>query len=584
MQRSRKRAFRWDWLTTACLLGCVGSIETATSVDDPGTMSSGRTPSMSGSSAKPGDPRTQPPGAEVPASTCGGGTIEIGPVFLRRLTNAEYRRTIADLLGGVADATSDFPADAVRGGFDNNAEAISISNSHIEKYRDAAERLTGEAVGDPARRARVFGCAVETEGQACLARFIQAFGRRAFRRPLGSDEISSLLALAESAAGRDDPYAGARLVLQAMLLSPNFLFKVEVGRPDPSRPGLLQLTGFEVATRLSYLLLGTTPDDTLLAAAEQGQLDTAAGVDAAAVRLLQDPRSRDAMQGFYGQWLQVSELDKVERDVVKYPLWNETLARAMRQETVRLMDDFLWKEGANVLDVLTAPYTYVNEPLSKLYGLSGIKDWTRVDLAPEDGRAGVLTQPGLLTATSVTEEGLPIHRGAFVRERLLCHHLPTPPDDIPPIPDAKPGQSDRDRLELHSKSAACAPCHALMDPIGFALSGFDMIGRRRTEDSAGQPLVTKGSLSGFETVDFDGAAGLADVLRRSPETSSCVATQLFRYAHGREEVDADACQLRQVAEAFQSSAFRFGDLLRALVRSEGFRYRPSYGIVGAGGI
>jgi hypothetical protein len=559
-------------------LACIGTVEPGALGDDPGgapSRAAGAKPDeRAGTSSD--DPRFQPTASGAP-SACNGQAMQLGPTFLRRLTNNEYRRTVRDLLGVVSDPTADFPADTVRGGYDNNAEAISISNSHIEKYRDAAERLTWEVMGDPMRRAQVVGCALETQGGTCLKRFVETFGRRAFRRPLEADEVTSLLALAETASGREDPYAGASLALQAMLLSPDFLFRVEIGRVDPARPGLLKLTGYEVATRLSYLLLGTTPDDALLAAAEQGKLDSAEGVEAAAVGLLANPRSREAMQGFYGQWLQIAALEEIDRDAKKYPLWNETLAKAMRQETIRLVEDFLWKDGANFLDVLTAPYSYVNEPLAKFYGVAAVKEWTRLPLAPADGRAGLLTQPSLLVATSVTEEALPIHRGAFVRERLLCHHMPPPPEDVPQIPLPQPGQSDRERLELHSKSPACSGCHALMDPIGFALSGFDLIGARRMVDSAGQPLMTKGSLSGFDKVEFDGAVELAKVLRGSPAASACVATQVFRYTHGREEVAADDCQLRGIQDAFKASDYRFGDLLRALVKSDAFRYRQPHG-------
>jgi hypothetical protein len=558
---------------------CIGHVESA----DPGQQPEERAGSGAGPSGGGTGQPIQPgqstqsdktPLAEIPVAGCEPRAFDPGPSFLRRLTNPEYQRTVRDLLGEVADPTAEFPADAIRAGFDNNSESITISNAHVEKYRDAAEQLATEVMGDPARRGRLIGCSPATDGPDCLQRFIETFGRRAYRRPLQPDEVKSFLALAGTAGGGSDPYGGARIVMQAMLMSPNFLFWVEVGRPDPARPGLLKLTGFEVATRLSYLLLGTTPDDALLVAAEQGKLDTPEGVETAVRTLIADERSRQAMRTFYGQWLKISDLGSVSREEKDYPLWGPALMGSMREETTRLIDDFLWGESANFLDLLTAPYTYVDEALRKIYGAApGSKEWTRLAFSPSDGRAGLLTQPSILAVTGVSEDSLPIHRGVFVREQILCHHVPLPPDDVPQVPLPRPGQSDRERLAEHSKSAACAACHALMDPIGFALSGFDMIGAPRKLDSGGQPIYTKGSLSGFATVEFDGAIELGNVLRRSPDLSTCVATQLFRYARGREETHTDRCAIQQIDSAFQSSGYHFSALLRAFVRSDAFRYR-----------
>lgn len=495
-----------------------------------------------------------------------------GPVFLRRLTVAEYRRSVRDLFGAGPDRTGELPPDPVIDGFDNNAEAITLSDAHLEKFRDAAERIADDLLRDPARRAALLGggCDVRTDAD-CLGRFVSSVGRRVYRRPLDAEEQRGLGALASGADMTDslDGHRGIALVLQAMLLSPHFLFRVEVGRPE--RAGLLALTGFEVATRLSYLLRGTTPDEALLAAAEQGKLDGADGIAAAAEALLAAPAARTVMRGFAAQWLGFPLLASAARDPARYPLWNAALGASMQEETLRLFDDFAWREG--MLDLLVAPYTWFDVRLAKLYGRPAPAGWTRIEPGPDEGRAGLITQPSVLTATAKNEAALAIHRGKFLREQILCERLPPPPDDVPQIVPSAPGQSEAQRLAQHRRDPACSGCHSRLDPLGLGLSRFDMIGAVRRTDAAGQPVTSEGSLSGFGPPEFDGAPALARALRGSPAVASCLVEQIFRFAHGRRPVPADACTLASLDEAFTRSGHDLRAVLRALVTSDRFSTR-----------
>jgi hypothetical protein len=245
----------------------------------------------------------------------------------------------------------------------------------------------------------------------------------------------------------------------------------------------------------------------------------------------------------------------------------------MQEEALRLWDDFVWRDGAHFLDALTARYTYADANVARVYGKPPATGWSRLDFAEPDGRAGLLAQPAVLAASAKNEAALAIHRGVFVREQILCDEMPPPPGEVPAIPAPIAGQNDRQRLERHRRDPACKGCHAMLDPVGFGLARFDMIGGLRSVDSSGQPVDARGSLSGFDGApEFDGAPGLARVLRESPKTAACIARQLFRWSHGRHEFAADECLLAQVEGAFrQAGSLRA--VLTGFVRSDAFRYR-----------
>ena len=529
----------------------------------------------------PGTPGAGPgavPGAPGGPGAPGAGAgvderVDPGPTLMRRLTNAEYARTVTDLLGepAGADQRLQLPDDPHTSGFDNNAEVETISNVHADRYSQGAETLARAVLSTPARRTSVFGCDPST-GATCLQTFIQRFGRRLYRRPLSADEVSGYLKLA-AAADPATPDAGPSAVLQAMLRSPHFLFRIELGRSDPKRPGLLRLTGFEVATRLAYLLWGTTPDDPLLDAAQRGDLDTPAGLDAVAARMLADPRARPAVNRFYTQWLQVTDLAGTQIDSTKFKMWNGALASAMAEESARFVDSIIWNAepgGASLRNLLSARYTFVNGPLAALYGLpAGDNSWRRVDFADNVPRIGILTNPSVLTLTSHSDGISPTKRGLYVREVLLCQDIPQPPPGVDAnLPPAKAGETERERFARHTTDATCAGCHTMMDPVGWGLSQFDAIGALRPD-----AVDVAGRIEGFTPPEFTGPLELARRVSDSPEFAACVGTSLYRFAYGLRENGMHAAPVAQVQRAFRDTGFNFGKTLLALVHTDAFRYR-----------
>jgi hypothetical protein len=500
--------------------------------------------------------------------------VKPGPQYSRRLTNAEYESSLQALTGGSSPLVAQLPADGYAGefAFNNHAAVLRVSTAHAEAYALIAEKVAADVMASAARREKVLGCSL-SKGSACLESFIKSFGRRAYRRPLTDEELASLRKLATA---EQDPAVGAALALQAMLQSPHFLYRVELGAPSPERTGFNKLNGFELATRLSFLLLGQPPDDTLLDLAASGGLDTAEGVAQAARGLLaaSPQQARESVRTFYSQWLSLQRLDTAQRTPERYPAWSPELRDAMREEVHRVFDHFIWEGEHDFLGVLTARHTYVNPVLARFYGLtpSNPTGWGEVRLEEGGPRGGLLTLAGLLTVTADHEGVAPILRGKFVRMQLLCKPPPPVPDNVPTFPEAVPGESDRDRLARHRKDPSCSGCHNLMDPIGFGLEQYDAIGAFRTKDSQGHTLTAEGSVMGMEPADFRGPAELAQRLRASPDTSACVVKQVFRWASGRYEQKADACTLERLTASFRDSGHDLPALLVSLTSSDAFRY------------
>ncbi len=541
------------------LVGCNGTIGTSSDAVGGATPNGG--PPGSGSAVN---------GAAGPVS-CTAGQLDPGPTFLRRLTNQEYQATAVMLLGdGIDDVSADFPPDLSAKGFSNNSESIPISSLHVERYQEAAEALALQVVSDPVRRAKVVGCEPAVGGATCLTSFITAFGQRAFRRPLRSEETQAFLSLAQQASADPDPLAGARLVIEAALQSPSFLFRVEEGTTDPARPDRVKLSGFELATRLGMLLLGHGPDDALLTAASAGKLDTSDGIAAQAESMLASGVASTAMRSFYSQWLHLQQLDGVQRDATANPGWTEDLRAAMKEETTRFVEDFLWNKDADVLDMLSAKQTFVSPTLAKFYGVTTAGEWSKVALPAT--RIGLLTQASILTITSKNEAATLIQRGKYVRDAILCDPPPPPPPNIPPLMTGT-GVSAQDQLNAHLKDPVCASCHKNLDPLGKGFARFDAIGAYHETDATGAPISQAGVLAGFDSPNFDGPIELASRLRQAPEVPACMVKQLFRYTFGRSEVEVDQCTLDALDKSFDGSKHSFEKLLVAVVGSDAFRYR-----------
>lgn len=519
--------------------------------------------------------------AEDGTTTGGGpdgpGTEELelqGPV-LPRLTSAQYRNAVADLLG------DDMPTTPLEQDtnpylfFSIGASTTSLSELGTGLYEEAAEALSGIVFDDAARREALVGCVPSTPTDSCVAGFISTFGRRAYRRPLTDEEATRWLGVAADLSEGGDAWLGLRMVVAGMLQSPYFVYRVELGEPDPDDDTRYRYTAWEMASRLSFTLQNTTPDDVLLDAAADGSLLTREGLEAQARRLLQSPRARDNIQEFFAQYFDLGRLDGLTRSEETYPAFSTSMPESMRTEVKLLVDDFVNRRDNDVRGVFSTRRTFVNSELAALYGVDapGATPVTFVPVElPEDGqRAGLLTLGAFLAMNAHESETSPTLRGKYVRERVLCEEVPAPPDDIDIDITPDPGEEPktlRDRLEQHRDDPACAACHAFIDPPGMLFENFDSVGAWRTEDN-GYPIDATGALDGEPLAN---ARELADALVDDERVGRCIVKQVFRHAQSRLDGDGEKAAINELDQLFADNGYRFRELLVALVTHESFRY------------
>jgi hypothetical protein len=519
------------------------------------------------------------PATEGPSGAC----LSPGPSPIRRLTRTEYNNTIRDLLGLTTARGRDFAIDQDAGGF---AIGGPVSTSvDASRLLEAADELATAAA---AKLGTLLPCATvpaDLAGQGdCARQFIASFGRRAFRRPLGADEVNDLFAVYTAHRGAEIGAAfpdAIRAVVAAMLVSPNFLYHLELGAVAPLREGsVFRFNGHETASRLSYALWGSMPDDVLFTEADGGRLASPDQIEQQARRMLKDPRAADAIADFHLQWLEVDGLPFAPPKDARFKDYTPALIQAMLDETVSFAGDVVLRGTGSLETLLTGNTTTVDPALARLYGAAATGNGPQKLTLDPNQRAGVLTQASFLAMHAETGDSHPVKRGATILRRLLCTEVEPPPNlNVPPPPDPAPGVTTRERFAMHGLSP-CATCHQLTDPLGFAFESYDAIGAWRTTDQ-GKPVDTTGSVvlpSG--TVAFKNAVELARGLARSKDVQDCVATQWLRYLVRRGERLGDQASLRAAGDAFRRSSYDIRELLVALVKSRAFTHRsPSLGEV-----
>lgn len=524
-----------------------------------------------------GTPVAQPAPAEVISR-------RTEPVFMSRLTHSQYNNTVRDLLGDETRPADQFPQEDYTRGFKNQSEVQSIPTLLAEAYSAAAEKLARNAFRGVRWKSLMPCRPTSAQDSACNAQFVRQFGRRGFRRPLTQQESQRYTALMTREARRTGKFLnGAQLVVETMLQSPSFLFRMERG---PSG----KWVEYEMASRLSYFLWDTMPDEGLLRSAGAGLLAGREGVEKEARRMLQDPRAKEALNEFVSQWMRFDRVLNVIRDRRLFPLFNSGLAAAMTEETRRLVSHLAWN-NQNFMEFYTAKYAFLSSDLATLYGLPApAEEFGLVGFPASSDRAGVLGQATFLTLTSKPEETSPTERGLFIREHFLCQKVPSPPPGVnatlPPLSEDKP-MTNRQRLDVHVSNESCASCHRLIDPIGFGFEKFDAIGRRREKlqltffrqraerdrkpSKAELELDTRGQVSGIASSDFSSPNELGKVLAENSECQQCVVKQVFRYALGRRETQDDRPVIESVFDDFKRSQFKFQELIISLVTSSAFR-------------
>jgi hypothetical protein len=516
------------------------------------------------------------------------GNVGAGPEpkqLVRRLTHSQYNNTVRDLLGDYSRPAQRFPPEDYVDGFKNQLGAQGMPPLLVETYSTAAERLAMNAfrIGDvnglvPCKPA-------SSTDEACRDEFVRAFGLRAFRRPLRDEESQRYAAaFTRQARAGGEFLEGARVVVEAMLQSPNFLFHLEAG-PDGGS------SGYDIASRLSYLLWNTMPDQALFEAAEKGALQTVEGRVQTARRMLDNPLARQALDQFFDEWLRLDRVVNAVKQRRQYPEFSPELGAAMAEETRRLLQHLIWEDG-NFMEAFSAGYSFLTSELASLYKLPPPPGQFELVRFPADARrAGLLGQGSFLASTAGPTDTSPTARGIFVREQLLCQHVPPPPPGVNttlPEPSEDAPRTRRQLMVAHAENPACASCHRLMDPIGYGLENYDAIGRwreketiriARDRDEGGRrrepttielEIEAQGEIAGLPESAFSEPTRLGQILANSQVCQECIARQMFRYAYGRRETAADEETIDELFAGFRDSGFHFKELLIALVRSPEF--------------
>lgn len=549
---------------------CSGAIETPGADTGPAGGAPGNMPSGGG-------PTTVIPGIgtvptmgngtpSMPAAVCDPRAPAPGPAALRLLTRLEFDNTVRDLLGDGTRPASALPREDAVSTF-ITSDTLRINAKYVQGLMDAADGIVTRARAggklavacDPAR----MGPAV------CADQFIRQFGVRFYRRPPTTGELDGLKKTFMRVLP-DKGFDGAiDTVVKVGLQSPQFLYRVESATGTPS--------AFEVASRLSYFLWASMPDDVLFRAAERNELTTSAQVDAQARRLLADPRARAGVSEFFKQWLHAENLVDVVKNTTTFPAFKPTMGAEWRDSLLAFVDHVIWGGAGTFTELMSSPKVFLPGGLASLYGMRPANAATPVTF-PAAERPGLLGQPALMALLAKASQSNPVGRGVFVRHEFICDPPPPPPDDaVIAEPTLRPGVPTRQLFAEHANNALCGACHKLFDPIGFGLENYDALGRFQRVDN-GAPVDASGAINQTPdpTLDgpFDGAAELSRKLAASKHVRACFASHLTMYAFGRALRATDACTMSRINDAFLASGGDIRELLVAIATADAFRQRP----------
>ena len=520
---------------------------------------------------------------DTSSETCGDPeAIHVDRAPIRRLTRFEYNNTVRDLLDDKTNPANALPSEEIGNGFGNDADAQGVSSLLVEQYNIVSNSVALRATADPKSLGRLAACAGEVSDstsaaveEACVRTWLESFIPRAYRRPLDAGEIDDFLALHKAIRVDADFPTSLAAMLEAMLQSPDFLYRVEHGTMDPK--GRRRPSGHEMASRLSYFLWGTMPDATLRAAADSGELLTDAGVLAQATRMLDAPQARQMLRFFFDNLLPISGLAQLERDPEIYPTYSSKIGALMREETQRFLEHEIFEGGGTWVSALTADYTLMNGPLAQYYGVEGVEGdaFQKVPLDTAQ-RLGLLTQAGIVAGTIHSNMTNPVVRGSFFVQKMMCIKIPLPEGDIlaqikPPDPES--GKTGRERFSRHSEDPVCQGCHSFMDPVGLALENYDAVGLWRDTEN-GVKIDASGSVPGTEGT-IVGPVELVRKIAGAEQTHACFAANWLNFAYGRSlKYTDEACTQEDVKATFVASGYNIQTLLLELTQTDGFLYMP----------
>jgi polyisoprenoid-binding protein YceI len=495
---------------------------------------------------------------------------DVLPRRLRLLTNREYANTINDLLNINTGATiaASFEPDTEVKGFDNNAEASKINNGRMDAYWNAAKQ-----VAETVSLTNLMTCSTGTARDQCANTFVPAFGKKAFRRPLVAAEQTSYSNLFRLGASNE---AGARLVIQSMLSSPNFLYRAEIGSVVS---GTSNLTAYETANLLSYTFTGSMPDATLFTEADNNRLTTPVQLRTQAERLLATTKAASQFSHFGLQWLHVDDVANLQRDKTLYPQFTQAIGTAMKTELETFLNELFLKPGYKMADVFNPGFTFVNGTLASYYGMNGVTGTNFQKINTNSQRGGVLAM-GAVTATLATVTGShPIHRGLLVRRNLLCQEFAPPPPNVGEVEPLNPNKPTRERFAAHTNNPNCQSCHQYIDDIGFGFENYDAVGRFRTTEGNNIAINASGTISGLavmtesDNYSFTDLRGLSTVLATAgaEPTSKCLTKQYHRFATGISE--PNECAVNASYSRWQNKSTDLRDMMLETVTSPTFLTR-----------
>jgi hypothetical protein len=498
---------------------------------------------------------------------------------LRRLSQREYDNVVRDLLGDTTQPASHFGAEVYVNGFDNGSDGLTVQGTDVINFQAAAEAIAAHAVQSNLS-ALIGSCNPASGEMPCVDAFLSGFVKKAYRRPPTATEAARLRTVFTAGAANGGFVGGIQLMTEAVLQSPAFLYRAELGAADPSLPkNVVRLTQYEVATELSFLITGSMPDDALFSAAESGHLKTAEDLLVQAARLMASPAAKPAFRAFVHEWLATDQVASMYKDNAVYPSFNTAVAISMAGELDRYFDDVLWTGPGSLRELFSSNRSYVDPTLAGLYGVapgSGT-GFVPTTLDPHT-RQGVMTRAGFLAAHADADSSGPIPRGVFVLGAILCEAPHPPPPNIPAAPPpstaAQNHETTRQRFDQHLTETFCRGCHTQIDGVGFGFEQFDGVGAYRTTEN-GSPVDTSGVLQGTD-VDgpFVGVSALSVKLMTSQQVLGCFIKQVYRFAMGQEETNDSSRMLSALASGFSADS-RMTGAFTTLLTNPGFVLRST---------
>jgi len=494
-------------------------------------------------------------------------------VAVRRLTETQYRHTVADVLGPQIKIEARFePEKREEGLLAIGSSQLSLTSAGFEQYFALAGSIAEQALAE-GQRDRVVPCKPADATRAddgCARQFVAAYGERLFRRPLTESEIAARVRTAAAGTARlHDFYGGLQLALTSLLVAPEFLFRIETAEPDPAQPGAFRLDGYTMASRLSFLFWDTTPDATLLQAARSGALHTAAGLQEQLERLTSSPRYEQGARAFLADVLQLDGFANLVKDPAIYPKFNQSVADSAREQTLKTSLDLLVRQQRDYRDLFTSNETYINRSLAAVYQVPFVsdKEWAPYTFSDASERAGILTQVSFLSLFAHPGTSSPTRRGIKIHEIFMCEPTPNPPADVDfsKVKDSTQG-TVRGRLLDHMQNTGCTACHRRSDPPGLALEHFDGLGQLRTTEN-NVPIDVSADLNGSK---FVGANGLANYLHNDPRVPACLVRNVFAYGVGRKTEERDEDYLAEQTRIFAASGYRVPGLMRQIAATPEF--------------